>query len=191
MENSYVGQYMIEHRGEGRGSIITGSSVHNSRVERVHRDFYSRVLAFHARTFETMEDERILDTSDDVHLFSLHHVYVPRINRSLNEFTQQMNHHPVSTENNPSPLQMWEQGMLENMHSGHTALPSEEIENFGVDLEGALSLKEDDYQVNVVPSTIELTEQQLTQMPSPLQNDENCGVNIFKQCVELIHSFLR
>ena len=27
----YVGQYMIDHRGEGKGSIIT--SVHNSRVE--------------------------------------------------------------------------------------------------------------------------------------------------------------
>ena len=52
MENFYVGQYMIEHRGEGRGSIITGSSVHNSRVERAHRDVYSGVLAFYARTFE-------------------------------------------------------------------------------------------------------------------------------------------
>ena len=85
MENFYVGQYMIEHRGEGRGSIITGSSVHNSRVERAHRDVYSGVLAFYARIFEAMEDESILDISDDVHLFSLHHVYSPRINRSLEE----------------------------------------------------------------------------------------------------------
>ena len=189
MENFYVGQYMIEHRGEGRGSIITGSSVHNSRVERAHRDVYSGVLAFYARIFEAMEDEGILDISDDVHLFSLHHVYVPRINRSLNEFIQQMNNHPVSTENNQSPLQMWERGMLENMHSGHTALSSEEIEDFGVDLEGVLSVEEEDYQVNVTSPTIELTDQQLTQMPSPLQNDENCGVNIFKQCVELMYSF--
>ena len=190
MENFYVGQYMIEHRGEGRGSIITGSSVHNSRVERAHRDVYSGVLAFYARIFEAMEDESILDISDDVHLFSLHHVYVPRINRSLNEFIQQMNNHPVSTENDQSPLQMWERGMLENMHSGHTALSPEEIQDLGVDLYlwGALSVEED-YQVNVLPPTIELTAQQLTQMPSPLQNDENYGVNIFKQCVELNHSF--
>ena len=141
MENFYVGQYMIEHRGEGRGSIITGSSVHNSRVERAHRDVYSGVLAFYARIFEAMEDESILDISDDVHLFSLHHVYSPRINRSLEEFIQQMNNHPVSTENNQSPLQMWERGMLENMHSGHTVLSPEEIEDFGVDLEGQLKKK--------------------------------------------------
>ena len=98
------------------------------------------MLAFYAGIFEAMEDESILDKSDDVHLFSLHHVDVPRINRSLSEFMQQINNHPVSTENNPSPLQMWERGMLENMHSGHTALSSEELEDFGGDLEGALSI---------------------------------------------------
>ena len=63
MQNFYVGQYMIEHCGEGRGSIITGSSVHNSRVERAHRDVYSGVLTFYAGIFEAMEDERILDIS--------------------------------------------------------------------------------------------------------------------------------
>ena len=108
--------------------------MHNSRVERAHRDVYSAVLAFYARNFEAMEDESILDISCDVHLFSLHHVYVPRINGSLNEFIRQMNNHPVSAENNQSPLQMWERGMLEHMHSGHTALSTEEIEDFGVDL---------------------------------------------------------
>ena len=185
MENFYVGQYMIEHRGEGRGSIITGSSVHNSRVVRAHRDVYSGVLAFYARIFEAMEDESILGISDDVHLFSLRHVYFPRISRSLNEFNQQMNNHPVSTENDQSPLQIWERGTLENMHSGHTALSSEEIQDFGVHLYlgGALSVQGEDYKVNVLSPTIELTDQQLTQMPLPLQNDENCGVNIFKQCV--------
>ena len=102
-----------------------------------------------------------------------------------------MNNHPVSTENDQSPLQMWERGMLENMHSGHSALSSEEIQDFRVDLYlgGALSVEEEDYQVNVLSPTIELTDQHLTQMPSPLQNDENCGVNIFKQRVELNHSF--
>ena len=70
MENFYVGQYIIEHRGEGRGSIITGSSVPNSRVERAHQDVYSVELSFYARIFEVMEDGSILDISDDVHLYS-------------------------------------------------------------------------------------------------------------------------
>ena len=127
-----------------------------------------------------MEDESILDISDDVHLFILHHFYVPRINRSLEEFIQQTNNHPVSTENNQSPLQMWERGILENIHSEHTAPSPEEMENFGVDLEGVLSVEED-YQVNAIPPAIDLSNGQLAQMPSPLQSDENCGVNIFRQ----------
>ena len=104
MENFYVGQYMIDHRGEGRGSIITGSSVHISRVERAHRDIYSAVLAFYAHIFEAMEHEGILEILNNVHLYSLHYVFIPRINRSLGEFIQQMNNHPVSSENNQSPL---------------------------------------------------------------------------------------
>ena len=43
--------------------------------------------------------------------------------------------------------------MLENMHSWHTALSSEEIYNSGIDLEGALLVEEEDYQVNFIPPT--------------------------------------
>ena len=46
MENYHVGVFMIENRGEGRGSIITGSEVHNSRVERTHRDVFAEFLCF-------------------------------------------------------------------------------------------------------------------------------------------------
>ena len=41
IENYHVAAYVIQNRGDGRGSIITGSSVHNSRVERTHQDLYS------------------------------------------------------------------------------------------------------------------------------------------------------
>ena len=37
-ENILVAQYMLENRGPGRGSIITGSSVHNQHTERIWRD---------------------------------------------------------------------------------------------------------------------------------------------------------
>ena len=38
MENFKVAEFMPEQRGVDRGSIITGSSVHNCRVERSLRD---------------------------------------------------------------------------------------------------------------------------------------------------------
>ncbi|KAJ7392740.1 hypothetical protein OS493_010395 [Desmophyllum pertusum] len=93
MENYHVAAYMMQHRGPGRGSIITGSSVHNSRVERTHRDVYSGVLVFYARIFGQLEDEGNLDVLDDLHIFSLHHVYIPRIQNSLEELK------PVTTSN--------------------------------------------------------------------------------------------
>ena len=51
LENVEVARYMLENRGLGRGSIITGSSVHNTRVERTHRDVYCGVLCFFAKAF--------------------------------------------------------------------------------------------------------------------------------------------
>ena len=106
MENYLAEAYMIEHRGPNRGSIITGSSVHNSQVERSHRDILSGVLVFYAQVFEDMEYMSILDTLNDIHLYCLHYVYVLRINSSLEEFVMQMNNRPSSTEHNMSPLQM-------------------------------------------------------------------------------------
>ena len=84
---------------------------------------------------------------------------------------------------------MWGKGMLGNMHSGNTALSPAEIDEFGVDPD-SLSVEEEDYQVNVSPPSIEVADEHLTQLPSPIQNDENSGVNTFKQCVELLNYFL-
>ena len=61
MENVLVAQFMLERRDLPRGSIITGSSVHNCQVERAHRDVYAGVLCFYAKLFVEMEEEGILD----------------------------------------------------------------------------------------------------------------------------------
>ena len=77
---------MIKKRGANRGSIITGSSVHNSKVGRTHRDMFCGVLVLFAHIFQDMEIMGILDPLNDSHLFCVHHVFIPRINRSLEEF---------------------------------------------------------------------------------------------------------
>ena len=58
--------------------------------------------------FYGMEMSGILNPEYSVHLFALHLVYLPRINRALQEYKEAFNHHAVRTENNWSPyLAKW------------------------------------------------------------------------------------
>ena len=46
-------------------------------------------------------------------MFVLHYIYVPRITRALDTFASAWNEHPMRTEHNWSPIQMWTNGMLD------------------------------------------------------------------------------
>ena len=90
--------------------MITGSSVHNQRVKRLHRDVTSGVLKTCIDEFRMMETSGLLDPVNEMHLFSLHLVYLQEINKSLVEFSRQWNYHGLSTEGGSSPL--WTEGIL-------------------------------------------------------------------------------
>ena len=55
LENMGVAWMMLECRGVNTGSMITGSSVHNQRVEQLHRDVTSGVLRSYIDEFNMME----------------------------------------------------------------------------------------------------------------------------------------
>ena len=117
-ENILVAQYQLEHRGHGRNSIITGSSVHNQRVERIWRDMHHCVTQLYYRLFYFLEQIGILDPTNELHLFALHHVYLARINMSLTAFKNGWNMHSIRTERNHTPLQLFHSGALRLQNCG-------------------------------------------------------------------------
>ena len=66
--------------------------------------------------FLWMEQNDILDIDNEIHMFSLHFVFRDRINSALQKFKTAWNNHPLSSERNLSPLQLWIQGLLANSH---------------------------------------------------------------------------
>ena len=56
-ENTLIWRKMIELRGEGRGSYIAASSVHNQRIERLWRDVWNYVCSQFYYIFQAMEAE--------------------------------------------------------------------------------------------------------------------------------------
>ena len=80
---------MLQNRGLNRGTMLTGSSVHNCRVERAHRDIYAAVLRFFAKTFNKLEEDSVLDHLKEIHMYALHYIFIPRINRCLEEYKRQ------------------------------------------------------------------------------------------------------
>lgn len=111
-ENYDFAYYMFSHpsRGPGRGSIIAGKSVHNQIVERFWRDLFQGCLSVYYHLFHHMEHTGILNPLNAIHLFALHHVFLPRINQSINVFCETWNRHRIRTAGNSSPLQLWIRG---------------------------------------------------------------------------------
>ena len=121
-ENILIAQHMLENRGLNRASVLTGSSVHNQRVERLWRDMHDCVTKLFYRLFYYLEELGILNPDNGVHIFSLHYIYLPRINEALALFRNGWNMHGIRTEHNLSPTQLFVAGALRLRSSGLTAL---------------------------------------------------------------------
>ena len=107
-ENVDVWRQMLSFHSNS-SCVVTGSSTHNVRVERLWRVRRSVSSNFSA-VFTEMETEGVLDTLNDIDTFCLHYVYLPRINSCLKDFQASWNRHSLSTEGNMSPYQLFFEG---------------------------------------------------------------------------------
>ena len=121
-ENTMVAQHMLENRGINRGSMIVGSSVHNQRVERLWRDLHRCVTQIYYRLFYFLEYEGILNPVNEYHLFALHYVFMPRLNKSMESFVKSWNNHSLRTEHGHSPNQLFTARVLLSQGSSSSEL---------------------------------------------------------------------
>lgn len=162
-------------------------------IERFWRDMHRCVTLMFYRLFYFMENQALLDPVNESHLFALHFVYLPRINRSLAQFMEGWNSHGIRTEHNKSPVQLFTTGILQLRHSGLVALDfmDDVSDDYGIEYTGVLESTLEVAEIEIPRSSVSLAEQQLQQLRSrvdPLGESSEHGIDLYQEVLDFIGS---
>lgn len=186
-ENMGIWRFMEEVRGPNRGSYIAGRSVHNTRIERLWRDVYTAVTSTFVSIFQYLEEQNVLDSDNDTDLFCLHYVFIPIINVRLEGFKQAWNHHPLSTEGNHSPIQLYAGGSIGSELFNERI----DLEMYGYDPDE--SSTDEDNSTIVIPNTdLPLSQASISILQSsvnPLEECDDSGIQFYYNCTCGVSSY--
>ncbi|CAC5359835.1 unnamed protein product [Mytilus coruscus] len=181
LENVSVAYFMLSERGDG--SMLTGTSTHNQRIERLWRDIFEGVLCYFYNLFYYMEDQDILDPFNLQHLAALHFIYIGEINRRLQLWTTAWAGHRMHTVKS-SPLILWSSGQLQNP----VGIQLSETELLEYGLKGHINLNntEEGDRPIFAPISHLINEQSRQALREVNRTHENFGINDYLKCLEII-----
>ena len=92
------------------------------RIERFWRDLF-RMTSFYYDVFKSLEEKEVLDIDNRKQVQVLQMIFIPRIQRHLDQFRKGWNCHPILTEGNKTPNQL----MLLHLPPPEADLPITEV----------------------------------------------------------------
>ncbi|ESO98489.1 hypothetical protein LOTGIDRAFT_174258 [Lottia gigantea] len=131
-----------------------------------------------------MEEENILQPTNEVHLEALHYVFIPRIQNHLDEFREAFIRRPLRTANQKTPLQMWIEGQIIDPFE---SLTESDVLLYGISQEGLMTSSDELHGVCVTEASLsEENRQELSRQIDPLSYSHNHGIELFLSTVNFI-----
>ena len=129
---------------------------------------------------------------DEIDLFCLHVVYLPRINFALKRFAESWDYHPLSSGNNRFPRQLWHLGIsccFASDPQSPEVMSLKSWNEYGIDDEVCFPPIEMDNNVEIPESRITLCNFHLSLLHpkiDPLLDEGNEGIRLYLNAKELL-----
>ncbi|XP_062864455.1 uncharacterized protein LOC134326193 [Trichomycterus rosablanca] len=160
-------------------------------IERLWRDVWTAVTSVYYDVLHYLEEGNYLDIADQTHLFCCHYTFVPRLQDDLDIFRDGWDNHPLRTEGNMTPNQLWA--------IGHVYKPVQEPQN-----EEVLDIPEIDWEssglphirnagIHVPATGCPLTAEQFTALRDfidPRATSQSRGADIYMAAVQFCQALL-